>query len=147
MDVPIPLVGGIAQPKVHIPSYKHALVRQQSTDGSAKRCHVERTGWGYDSAGHCSWYSRSMDHRDGKWVRYQRSHRRGQLLPLFLPEPLICATLSYDADIRGIQCEFIQWLESIFMTNASNSKITHYAYNENMGTLLNGASLTHSGSA
>lgn len=52
-----------------------------------------------------------------------------------------------DADACDFQCQFIQWLESTFMKNASNSKITHYAYNENMGTLLNGASLTGSGSA
>ena len=62
-------------------------------------------------------------------------------------EPPICVAESYDADIGGFQCQFIQWLESTFMTNASNSKITHFAYNEHMGTLLNGASLTQSGSA
>lgn len=33
------------------------------------------------------------------------------------------------------------------MTNASNSKVTHYAYNEHMGTLLKGDFLTTSGSA
>ena len=66
---------------------------------------------------------------------------------LALQTSSICVAQFYDADIRGFQCQFIQWLESTFMTNASNSKITHYAYNEHMGTLLNGNSLTNSGSA
>lgn len=52
-----------------------------------------------------------------------------------------------NADICGVQCQFIQWLEGTFMKNASNSMITHYAYNEHLGTLLNGASVTTSGSA
>ena len=33
------------------------------------------------------------------------------------------------------------------MKNTSNSMITYYAYNEHMGTLLDGDSLTASGSA
>lgn len=33
------------------------------------------------------------------------------------------------------------------MKNESNSKVTYYAYNEQMGTLLSGASLSTSGSA
>ena len=54
---------------------------------------------------------------------------------------------SNEADIRDFQCQFIQWLEGTFMKNASNSMITHYAYNEHLGTLLNGDAMTSSGSA
>lgn len=53
----------------------------------------------------------------------------------------------YDASAATKECQFLQWLEGTFMKNASNSKITKYAYNQHMGTLLNGNSLTHSGSA
>ncbi|KAF6227147.1 hypothetical protein HO133_008589 [Letharia lupina] len=53
----------------------------------------------------------------------------------------------YDASTATEDCQFIQWLEGTFMKNASNSMITHYAYNEHLGTLLNGDSMTSSGSA
>ena len=66
---------------------------------------------------------------------------------LHLLESLECMASVCYADVDGIQCQFIQWLEGTFMTNSSNSKITHYAYNEHMGTLLSGSSLTGSGSA
>ena len=56
-------------------------------------------------------------------------------------------TMINDADSYGIQCQFIQWLEGTFMKNSSNAMITKYAYNEHLGTLLSGASLTGSGSA
>lgn len=53
----------------------------------------------------------------------------------------------YGVATASEDCQFIQWLEGTFMKNESNSKVTYYAYNEQMGTLLSGASLSTSGSA
>ncbi|KAM0794274.1 glycosyl hydrolase catalytic core-domain-containing protein [Usnea florida] len=53
----------------------------------------------------------------------------------------------HDAAAATLECQFIQWLEGTFMTNSSNAMVTHYAYNEHLQSLLNGASITPSGSA
>lgn len=151
MVVSIPRVGCVEQSKVHFPGHQHALVRQQPADGGAKRQHVERASRRDDPAGGSERHPGSVDHGDGKRLRHRLRERRCPFSPLALPLHHFHIRFKFDniADnVCGfLQCQFIQWLEGTFMKNASNAKITHYAYNEHLGTLLSGATMTNSGSA